>query len=264
MVRMGAVEKRCGRKHGGPVRKEETQHGGQSAGGRSGYDGGCPTLGAQLMPTTHDTETVADAADLGHENDAWGNRQRCEDMTCACREMSFPHAGLWCRAPITSSTVGDARCWYEKAIDGGGGKKRTPMPWTRLSMDEDARELAEEAGMSARSRGLRGRRRAGETADARPKLRSHPCGDAIKIPGSAYAWIRSAICARHRVGVLLDGELREDRFECRQRHEGAQTFDGVVGNSLPRCRMTMYEQTRSTVSSSCELKRTTLPRAASS
>ena len=38
--------------------------------------------------------------------------------------------------------------------------------------------------------------------------------------------------AGHGVGVLLDGELREDAFEGGQLHEGAQTLDGVVGYDL--------------------------------
>jgi hypothetical protein len=38
--------------------------------------------------------------------------------------------------------------------------------------------------------------------------------------------------ARDGYEVVLDGELREDAFERGQLHEGAEVFDGVVGDDL--------------------------------
>jgi len=68
--------------------------------------------------------------------------------------------------------------------------------------------------------------------------------------------------AGHGVGVLLDGELEKMASSVgssiRERRRSMESS----ATSLPRWRMTTWEQTRSTVSSSCELKRTTLPRAA--
>src|ERR1700739_111847 len=42
--------------------------------------------------------------------------------------------------------------------------------------------------------------------------------------------VRDLAC--HGVGVLLDGELREDGFEGGQFHERTQVRDGVVGDKL--------------------------------
>jgi len=66
--------------------------------------------------------------------------------------------------------------------------------------------------------------------------------------------------ARHGPGILLDRQLGEDFLQRRQRHQIAQVFNRIVRDELAAMqRITTRDDTRSTVSSSCELKRITLP-----
>jgi hypothetical protein len=48
--------------------------------------------------------------------------------------------------------------------------------------------------------------------------------------GHDYASINCDQLPGDAFGVLLDGQLGEDLFECRKRHQIAQLLDGIIGN----------------------------------
>src|SRR5579884_57765 len=79
---------------------------------------------------------------------------------------------------------------------------------------------------------------------SRSMTRSRNCRCSTRNCGGRCAPMRSSSAAMslridqlrdgacHRIRVLLDGELRKDRLERGERHEGTQVFDGVVGHDL--------------------------------